>query len=111
MWAGVSTPHTAAQGLTVAARQSSSHHSTADPGQLAVDEARRHAEAFADRYGKRYPAAVACLLDSLPELTRFLRFRREHWQRIRHTNLIERTFGRPAGGARSSAGCPASAPA
>jgi putative transposase len=93
MWAGVSTPHTAAQGLTVAARQSSSHHSTADPGQLAVDEARRHAEAFADRYGKRYPAAVACLLDSLPELTTFLRFPREHWTRIRHANLIERTFG------------------
>jgi putative transposase len=66
---------------------------TADPGQLAVDEARRRAEAFADRYGKRYPAAVACLLDSLPELTTFLRFPREHWQRIRHTNLIERTFG------------------
>jgi putative transposase len=66
---------------------------TADPGQLAVDEARRRAEAFSDRYGKRYPAAVAFLLDSLPELTTFLRFPREHWQRIRHTNLIERTFG------------------
>jgi hypothetical protein len=66
---------------------------TADPGQLAVDEARRRAEAFADRYGKRYPAAVAGLLDSLPELTTFLRLPREHWQRIRHTNLIERTFG------------------
>jgi putative transposase len=65
---------------------------TDDPGQLAVDEARRRAEAFADRYGKRYPAAVACLLDSLPELTTFLRFPREHWPRIRHTNLIERTF-------------------
>ena len=52
---------------------------TADPGQLAVDEARRRAEAFSDRYGKRYPAAVAFLLDSLPELTTFLRFPREHW--------------------------------
>lgn len=72
MWAGVSTPHTAAQGLTVAARQSSSHHSTADPGQLAVDAARRRAEAFADRDGTRDPAAVAGLLESLPELTRFL---------------------------------------
>jgi putative transposase len=48
----------------------------AEPGQLAVDEARRRAEAFADRYGKRYPAAVACLLDSLPELTTFPRFPR-----------------------------------
>jgi putative transposase len=26
-------------------------------------------------------------------LTVFLRFPREHWHRIRHTNLIERTFG------------------
>jgi hypothetical protein len=26
-------------------------------------------------------------------LTTFLRFPREHWRRIRHTNLIERTFG------------------
>jgi putative transposase len=40
------------------------------------------------------PAAVACLTDTLLiELTCFLRFPREHWARIRHTNLIERTFG------------------
>jgi putative transposase len=66
---------------------------TADPGDAAVAQARSRAHAFADRYGKRYPAAVACLLETLPELTTFLRFPREHWQRIRHTNLIERTFG------------------
>jgi transposase-like protein len=66
---------------------------TADPGQPAVDEARRRAEAFARRWRDHYPAAVACLLDTLPELTTFLRFPREHWARIRHTNLIERTFG------------------
>jgi putative transposase len=66
---------------------------TADPGQPAVAEARRRAAAFAKRYRDRYPAAVACLTDSLPELTCFLRFPREHWARIRHTNLIERTFG------------------
>ena len=36
---------------------------------------------------------MACLTDTLPELTCFLRFPREHWPRIRHTNLIERTFG------------------
>ena len=34
-----------------------------------------------------------CLTETLPELTTFLRFPREHWTRIRHTNLIERTFG------------------
>jgi putative transposase len=66
---------------------------TAEPGEAAVAQARQRAHAFADRYGKRYPAAVACLLDSLPELTCFLRFPREHWTRIRHTNLVERTFG------------------
>jgi putative transposase len=66
---------------------------TADPGEAAVAQARQRAHAFADRYGKRYPAAVACLTDTLPELTCFLRFPREHWTRIRHTSLIERTFG------------------
>jgi putative transposase len=66
---------------------------TADPGEQAVAQARQRAYAFADRYQGRYPAAVACLLDTLPELTCFLRFPREHWARIRHTNLIERTFG------------------
>jgi putative transposase len=65
----------------------------APPGDQAVSQARRRADAFADRYRKRYPTAVSCLLDTLPELTVFLRFPREHWHRIRHTNLIERTFG------------------
>ena len=65
----------------------------AEPGEAAVAEARRRATAFAKRYRDRYPAAVACLLETLPELTCFLRFPREHWQRIRHTNPIERTFG------------------
>jgi putative transposase len=65
----------------------------AEPGEAAVAEACRRATAFAKRYRDRYPAAVACLLETLPELTCFLRFPREHWQRIRHTNLIERTFG------------------
>jgi len=58
-------------------------------GQAAVEEATRRAVAFTDRYEGRYPAAVRCLTSTLPELTCFLR---EHWHRIRHTNLIERTF-------------------
>jgi putative transposase len=65
----------------------------ADPGEAAVAQARRRVEAFVRRYRDHYPAAVRCLPDTMPELTRFLRFPREHWQRIRHTNLIERTFG------------------
>ena len=63
------------------------------PGQAAVDEAVRRATAFADRYEGVYPAAVACLTSTLAELTVHLRFPREHWRRIRHSNFIERTFG------------------
>jgi len=46
-----------------------------DPGQAAVAEASRRAHAFAGRYRDRYPAAVRCLLDTLPELTCYLRSR------------------------------------
>jgi transposase-like protein len=45
------------------------------------------------RYERTYPAAVACLTSTLDELTVHLRLPVEHWQRIRHTNLLERTFG------------------
>ena len=65
----------------------------AEPGQPAVDQARRRAAAFAGRWADRYPRAVNSVLDELPWLTAHLRFPREHWRRVRHTNLIERTFG------------------
>jgi len=42
-------------------------------------------------------AAVACLIDSLAELTCFLRFPREHWPRIRH-QPDRADLGEPAGG-------------
>ena len=38
-------------------------------------------------------AAVRCVTDDLASLTVHLRFPAEHWHRIRHSNLIERTFG------------------
>lgn len=38
----------------------------AEPGDQAVAQARQRAHAFADRYDRRYPAAVACLLDTCP---------------------------------------------
>jgi putative transposase len=41
---------------------------TAEPGDQAVAQARQRAHAFADRYQGRYPPAVACLTDTLPEL-------------------------------------------
>lgn len=65
----------------------------ADPGQAAVDEAQRRIDAFADRHHQTFPAAVRCLQDDRQALTSFLRFPTEHHKRIRHTNLIERTFG------------------
>jgi putative transposase len=60
---------------------------------VALAEARRRAGAFAAAWSTRYPRAVACVLDDLAELTTYLRFPVEHRARIRHTNLIERTFG------------------
>jgi transposase-like protein len=64
-----------------------------EPGESAVAEAGRRAERFAAKWSSAYPGAVACVTDDLGSLTTFLRFPREHWRRIRHTNLIERTFG------------------
>jgi transposase-like protein len=38
------------------------------------------------------PAAVRCVLADRDSLTVYLRFPREHWTRLRHSNFIERTF-------------------
>ena len=50
-------------------------------------------DAFAARWRDSYPAAVKCLLTDRDSLTVYLRFPREHWTRVRHSNFIERTFG------------------
>src|SRR4030095_13611228 len=50
-------------------------------------------QAFAASYHMAYPAAVRCLQQDQQALTVYLRFPREHWHRIRHSNFIERTFG------------------
>lgn len=63
------------------------------PGDAAVAEARRRAHEFADTWGQLYPGAVECLLDGFELLVAHLHYPRAHWPRIRHTNLIERTFG------------------
>jgi putative transposase len=65
----------------------------AEPGDQAVAVARQQAAAFAAKWRSRYPSAVACVTDDLASLTVHLRFPAEHWHRIRHSNLIERTFG------------------
>lgn len=44
------------------------------------------------RYRDRYPAAMECLERDLEESLTYLLFPREHWKRIRTTNLLERTF-------------------
>jgi putative transposase len=65
----------------------------AEPGDQAVAVAHRQAAEFATKWNSRYPSAVACVTDDLASLTVHLRFPAEHWHRIRHSNLIERTFG------------------
>lgn len=64
-----------------------------EPGDDAVAEATRRAETFASTWGGDYPRAVECLLDGFDLLVAHLHYPRAHWSRIRHTNLIERTFG------------------
>jgi transposase-like protein len=64
-----------------------------EPGHRAVRTAQAGIDAFARRYQHEFPAAVKCLLTDRQALTAHLRFPAEHRRRIRHTNLIERTFG------------------
>jgi transposase-like protein len=62
-------------------------------GTAAEAEARRRAARFIAKYRRLYPAAAACAENNPGQLVACLRFPREHWKRIRHSNLIERTFG------------------
>jgi transposase-like protein len=64
-----------------------------EPGPDAVRMAQARIDAFAARWRDSYPAAVRCLLDDRDSLTVYLRFPRQHWTRVRHSNFIERTFG------------------
>lgn len=64
-----------------------------EPGERAVRLAQAKIDGFARRYEREFPTAVKCLLTDRQALTAYLRFPTDHWRRIRHTNLIERTFG------------------
>ncbi|HEX7426061.1 MAG TPA: IS256 family transposase [Mycobacterium sp.] len=64
-----------------------------EPGLGAVGYVQKRIDAFEKRWHDSYPAAVRCLLDDRDSLTVYLRFPREHWTRVRHSNFIERTFG------------------
>jgi putative transposase len=62
-------------------------------GEAAVVEARRRAKRFITKWQPLYPSAVACVADNLDAFVVHLLFPTEHRKRIRHSNLIERTFG------------------
>ena len=64
-----------------------------EPGLDAVAFVQKRIDAVAARWQGSYPRAVSCLLADRDSLTVYLRFPREHWTRIRHSNFIERTFG------------------
>jgi putative transposase len=64
-----------------------------EPGQDLVTVVQKRIDAFEATYRLVYPAAVKCLLSDRHNLTTYLRFPTEHHHRIRHSNLIERTFG------------------
>ncbi|HQH54344.1 MAG TPA: transposase [Candidatus Hydrogenedentes bacterium] len=52
----------------------------------------RRGRALLARFRRRYPAAMACLEQDLDACLTSLLCRREHQQRLRTTNLLERTF-------------------
>ena len=62
-------------------------------GPKALAEGRRRARRFIAKWKPLYPSAVACVEENLEALLVYLRFPAEHHKRIRHSNLIERTFG------------------
>jgi putative transposase len=66
---------------------------TETPPQNAEALVQQRIQAFAATYHTVFPAAVRCLQQDQQALTAYLRFPREHWHRIRHSNFIERTFG------------------
>jgi len=60
---------------------------------------------FAERYGAKYPKAVACLAKDKDVLFTFYDFPAEHWQHIRSTNAIESTFATVRHRHRQTKGC------
>lgn len=67
------------------------------PGDKAVAACLARVDGFRANWEKAYPAAVAYLVGDFQSLAVHLRFPAEHWHRVRHTNLIERTSANHAG--------------
>ena len=61
---------------------------TIEPGLDAVGYVQKRIDSFEKRWRDAYPAAVRCLLEDRDSLTVYLRFPREHWTRVRHSNFI-----------------------
>ena len=55
-------------------------------------EAVRRRDAFAKRYGRWYPKAVAILEDDWDRLVTFYDFPEPHWRHLRTTNVVESPF-------------------
>jgi putative transposase len=63
---------------------------------IPYEETREAAElmrdAFAERFRKDHPKAVACLLDDWERMVTFYSFPKEHWRHLRTTNVVESPF-------------------
>lgn len=57
-----------------------------------IDTAQLAVKAFEIDYGKKYPKAVAKIVDDLEVLLEFYKYPAEHWIHLRTTNPIESTF-------------------
>jgi putative transposase len=64
---------------------------TPGPELVAVGQGR--IDRFAQKYQGLYPGAVGSLLTDREQATSYLHFPVPHHKRVRHSNLIERTFG------------------
>jgi putative transposase len=65
----------------------------ASPGPKLAEIIDARISEMAARYGTADPSAMKCLTTDREGLTAYLRFPAEHHNRVRHSNLIERTFG------------------
>jgi transposase-like protein len=63
------------------------------PGPELVTVVQARIDRFADKYQGLYPSAVKSLLTDREQATSYLHFPVGHHKRVRHSNLIERTFG------------------
>ena len=66
---------------------------TLNPGPELVAFVQARIDVFAGTYTAHYPAAVKCLFTDRDQLASYLPFPVEYHRRIRHSNIIERTFG------------------